>query len=150
MTNVIPLVFILSTGSDPFNAFQRFAIEMDFQDRIYSISLGQGQGPIAEQMIRDGVQQGNWVFLQNCHLAVSWMLPMEDMIRSLSETPEKIHSDYRLFLSSMPSPHFPVSLLQNSVKVTNEPPMGLRANIRRAFADISQDFFETHGTSSMI
>ncbi|XP_063222655.1 dynein axonemal heavy chain 6 isoform X2 [Bacillus rossius redtenbacheri] len=144
MTNVIPLVFVLSTGSDPFSAFQRFAVEKGFQDRIHSISLGQGQGPVAEKMLREGVQHGHWVFLQNCHLATSWMLPMEDIIRSLAEAPDKIHPDYRLFLSSMPSRDFPVSVLQNSVKVTNEPPMGLRANIRRAFFDLSQDFFEVH------
>uniref|UniRef100_A0A5F8HIF6 Dynein axonemal heavy chain 6 n=1 Tax=Monodelphis domestica TaxID=13616 RepID=A0A5F8HIF6_MONDO len=139
MSNSTPLVFILSTGSDPMGAFQRFARESGYSERVQSISLGQGQGPIAEKMIKDALKTGNWVFLQNCHLAVSWMLPMEELIKSFTEP---IQDSFRLFLSSMPSTTFPVTVLQNSVKVTNEPPKGLRANIRRAFTEMMPSFFE--------
>ncbi|XP_069668946.1 dynein axonemal heavy chain 6 isoform X3 [Periplaneta americana] len=143
-SNLTPLVFVLSTGSDPFESFQRFASDMGNKDRIQSISLGQGQGPVAEKLISLGIVKGDWVFLQNCHLATSWMLPMERHIQKLSESPEKVHSDFRLFLSSMPSKAFPVSVLQNSVKVTNEPPKGLRANMKRAFLELTPDVFEDH------
>ncbi|XP_069092738.1 dynein axonemal heavy chain 6 isoform X2 [Pleurodeles waltl] len=144
MSPSTPLVFVLSTGSDPMGAFQRFAKEKGFSDRVQSISLGQGQGPIAEKMIKDAVISGNWVFLQNCHLAVSWMLPMEELIKTFTEPNATINENFRLFLSSMPSNTFPVTVLQNSVKVTNEPPKGLRANIRRAFTEITPTFFEEH------
>lgn len=53
--------------------------------RVESISLGQGQGPIAERMIYDALKSGKWVFLQNCHLAVSWLLPMEEIIKTFTE-----------------------------------------------------------------
>ncbi len=33
MASTIPLVFVLSTGSDPMNAFLRFAKEMDYSER---------------------------------------------------------------------------------------------------------------------
>uniref|UniRef100_A0A8D3CE91 Dynein, axonemal, heavy chain 6 n=1 Tax=Scophthalmus maximus TaxID=52904 RepID=A0A8D3CE91_SCOMX len=113
MSPSTPLLFILSTGSDPMGAFQRFAKERGFE----SISLGQGQGPIAEKMILKALETGNWVFLQNCHLAVSWLLAMEELIKTFTEPDTSIHEDFRLFLSSMPAKVFPVTVLQNSVKV---------------------------------
>ncbi|KAB1256909.1 Dynein heavy chain 6; axonemal [Camelus dromedarius] len=142
MSYSTPLVFILSTGSDPMGAFQRFARDSGYSERVQSISLGQGQGPIAEKMIKDAMKSGNWVFLQNCHLAVSWMLAMEELIKTFTDPNVVIKDTFRLFLSSMPSNAFPVTVLQNSVKVTNEPPKGLRANIRRAFTEMTPSFFE--------
>ncbi|XP_012666455.1 dynein heavy chain 6, axonemal [Otolemur garnettii] len=142
MSCTIPLIFILSTGSDPMGAFQRFARESGYSERVQSISLGQGQGPIAEKMIKDAMKSGNWVFLQNCHLAVSWMLAMEELIKTFTDPNSVIKDTFRLFLSSMPNDTFPVTVLQNSVKVTNEPPKGLRANIRRAFTEMTPSFFE--------
>ncbi|XP_058967936.2 dynein axonemal heavy chain 6 [Pocillopora verrucosa] len=139
-----PLIFILSTGSDPMNAFLRFARDMSYSERIQAISLGQGQGPVAEKMIANATKTGDWIFLQNCHLAASWMLAMETLIKNLSSPEAEVHEDFRLFLSSMPTKSFPVTVLQNSVKVTNEPPKGLRANAKRAFGELSSDSFENH------
>ena len=73
------------------------------------------------------------------------MLALETIVKDIAEKPAEIHEDFRLFLSSMPAKHFPVSVLQNSVKVTNEPPKGLRANMRRAFAEITASFFDENG-----
>ncbi|XP_075157385.1 dynein heavy chain at 16F [Haematobia irritans] len=143
-SNVTPLVFVLSSGSDPMANFLRFADEMKYTEKFYSISLGQGQGPIAEALIEKSLRLGHWVFLQNCHLATSWMGQMETIVRNITLGEIKAHPDFRLFLSSMPQKSFPISVLQNSVKVTNEPPKGIKANVLGALGDINADFFEQH------
>ena len=103
--------------------FLRFAEEMNMSKKYDAISLGRGQDKKASDCINENASRGGWALLMNCHLASSFMPKLEAIVESLDSSN---HRDFRLWMTSMPAKTFPVSVLQNSVKMTLEPPSGLR------------------------
>eukprot|EP01022_Parablepharisma_sp_SALTPOND_P028499 TRINITY_DN71064_c2_g1_i1.p1 TRINITY_DN71064_c2_g1~~TRINITY_DN71064_c2_g1_i1.p1 ORF type:complete len:4083 (+),score=665.19 TRINITY_DN71064_c2_g1_i1:2435-14683(+) len=133
-TTKTPLIFILTQGTDPLAQFLDFAKEMN-RPKDY-ISLGKGNEKAAAALLDQAKQNGGWVLLQNCHLAVSWMPQLELIVENISDT---VHKDFRLWLSSFVCDKFPVSVLQNSVKMTVEPPLGIKANLKLTYTTFKED-----------
>lgn len=72
------------------------------------------------RMIQTGAKEGQWIFLANCHLSLSWMPRLDKLVENLQTG--KVNSKFRLWLSSSPNPDFPISILQAGIKMTTEPP----------------------------
>ena len=131
-----PLIFILSTGADPTNQLYKFANDKGYGEKMFTISLGQGQTQRALELVQDSCKNGDWVLLQNCHLSQEFMPHLEKAVLGLPDKdPEEMNPNFRLYLTSTPIAFFPVSVLQNGVKLTTEPPRGIKANMKRTFAE---------------
>ncbi|CAH1408276.1 unnamed protein product [Nezara viridula] len=135
-----PLIFVLSPGVDPTGALIQLAEANKMTSKFHSLSLGQGQSPVATRLIEEGKKYGYWIFLANCHLSLSWMPALDKIIELLQMDP-KLHRRFRLWLSSSPHPDFPLSILQTSLKMTTEPPKGLKANMKRLYNIITEERF---------
>ncbi|XP_070849918.1 dynein axonemal heavy chain 2 [Chaetodon trifascialis] len=134
-----PLIFVLSPGVDPTGALLQLAEASGMSKRFHALSLGQGQAPIAKSMIEEGIKNGHWVFLANCHLSLSWMPELDKLVEQLQV--QKPHANFRLWLSSSPHPEFPITILQAGIKMTTEPPKGVKANMKRLYQLVTEAQF---------
>ncbi|KQS52177.1 uncharacterized protein Dere_GG12117, isoform B [Drosophila erecta] len=148
-----PAFFILSPGVDPIRDVERYGQRQGFHsesDTLVNISLGQGQELLAEQAIIGALESGQqWVILQNIHLVVNWLPTLEKLIeRIVLQSESRGESSFRLFISAEPAPDpqyhvIPQGILESSLKVVNEPPSGMAANLHKAWDNFSQDALET-------
>uniref|UniRef100_A0A7S3YRZ4 AAA+ ATPase domain-containing protein n=1 Tax=Lotharella globosa TaxID=91324 RepID=A0A7S3YRZ4_9EUKA len=52
------------------------------------------------------------------------------------EIPFKCHDNFRLWITCEAHPKFPISLLQTSIKMTMEPPKGIKAGLLRSYSEV--------------
>ncbi|XP_069786101.1 dynein axonemal heavy chain 17-like isoform X2 [Narcine bancroftii] len=142
-----PIFFILSPGVDPLKDVEAQGKKLGFtidNGKFHNVSLGQGQEIVAEQALDVAAVNGHWVILQNIHLVAKWLSALDKKVEQYSTGS---HADYRVFMTAEPagSPeahNIPQGLLENSIKITNEPPTGMYANLHKALDLFNQDTLE--------
>ncbi|NXM68229.1 DYH17 protein, partial [Serilophus lunatus] len=142
-----PLFFILSPGVDPLKDVEALGMRLNFtidNGKIHNVSLGQGQEVVAERAMEVAAAEGHWVILQNIHLVARWLDTLDKLVEQHGLDS---HPEYRLFMSAEPAPSpethiIPQGLLENSIKITSEPPTGMRANLHRALDLFTQETLE--------
>uniref|UniRef100_G1TCS7 Dynein axonemal heavy chain 9 n=4 Tax=Oryctolagus cuniculus TaxID=9986 RepID=G1TCS7_RABIT len=142
-----PMFFILSPGVDPLKDVETQGRKLGytFNNRnFHNVSLGQGQEVVAEAALDLAAKKGHWVILQNIHLVAKWLSTLE---KKLEEHSEDSHPEFRVFMSAEPAPSpeghiIPQGILENSIKITNEPPTGMHANLHKALDNFTQDTLE--------
>ncbi|XP_039357488.1 dynein heavy chain 17, axonemal isoform X17 [Mauremys reevesii] len=141
------IFFILSPGVDPLKDVEALGRKLGFtidNGKIHNVSLGQGQEVVAENALDVAAIEGHWVILQNIHLVSKWLSTLDKKVERYSIGS---HEDYRVFMSAEPAPTpdahiIPQGLLENAIKITNEPPTGMHANLHKALDLFTQDTLE--------
>ncbi|CAB3410628.1 unnamed protein product [Caenorhabditis bovis] len=124
-----PILFILADGADPSQELAELAASLRMS--YTSISMGQGQEAAAIEAIRDGANNGGWVCLNNLHLMLAAIPSIHKELSLLSR-----HDNFRLWLTAEADQRFPTMLLQQALKITFEPPPGVKNNLLRTYTQI--------------
>ncbi|XP_055363688.1 dynein axonemal heavy chain 5 [Betta splendens] len=133
-----PMVCLLSMGSDPTENIERLAKSKGAPCR--PISMGQGQDVHARRLLANSMTDGGWLLLQNCHLGLDFL---DELLETVTmATAESVHKGFRVWLTTDVHPRFPIAFLQSSIKFTNEPPLGMKAGLKRTFSSVTQDQLE--------
>jgi len=140
MSMRIPVFFVLFPGVDPTPAVEEvgksFGKEI-MKGTFTNISMGQGQEKKAIMALQNAAKNGDWIMIQNVHLMTDWMKEFERELEIAIEN--DCNPSFRCFISSEPPglpdmEIIPESILQNAIKVSNEAPQDLKANLRRALS----------------
>lgn len=134
------IIFLLSPGADPLSDVFRLANVLARQAKTIDVlALGQGQEEAAQSALESATQKGKWVVLQNAHLAPKFLHRADRLLEEAT-----LSADFRLWITSMPCDQFPVTMLQSGLKLTCEPPAGVRANLTRNLSAVNAKHFESH------
>jgi len=143
----VPILFVLTPGLDAVKDVEILAetLEMTYENkRLALVSLGPGQEALAERIFEQMMVEGGWLFLQNLHLLKPWTSAyLEEKVQEMSNA----HEDFRLFVTTEAS-FAPIAILKTSIKLTNEAPDGLQANILKAMQPFDDEFFEMSSSAS--
>uniref|UniRef100_A0A672GEB4 Dynein axonemal heavy chain 11 n=1 Tax=Salarias fasciatus TaxID=181472 RepID=A0A672GEB4_SALFA len=139
-----PVFFILSPGVDPLRDVEKIGLKLGFsieQGTLHNVSLGQGQEEVAQRVLGTASKQGHWVILQNVHLMARWLPSLDALLEAAAIDS---HPTFRVFMTGEPPPSLeqhviPRGILENSIKITNEPPTGMNASLHSALNNFSQD-----------
>lgn len=131
-----PIICVISPGVDPTSKINEISRKM--KSVCHNVSMGQGQEPIARECINIAKQRGEWVCIQNAHLAGAYLKELEEELYSLK------HADpnFRLWITTEPSKSFPIGLLHMGLRITCEPPSGLRDGLTSLLSGLDTDIMD--------
>jgi len=133
-----PVLYLLTAGSDPTLMIDELAKKRK-KFPTEKVSMGEGQEVVAKKNMENGFLNGSWVILQNCHLGIGFMNQQEELLGKTGE----IHEEFRLWITCEITARFPIGLLQMAIKVTLEPPAGLKAGLFRTYTTmVSQELID--------
>lgn len=73
------------------------------------------------------------------------MGPLEKKLESFesADTIYNLNQDFRLILTTMSCDFFPISILQNAMKLTCEPPKGIKSNMLQTYSNLTDERLAT-------
>lgn len=83
--------------------------------KLWYFTLGTGVLDEVEEKMSKAAQNGDWLVLENLHLVLDWLPTFEEKISMWKAS--DLNPRFRMWITSVPVPGFPTSILERSIKV---------------------------------
>jgi len=102
---------------------------------------------MVEERMAKAAQNGDWIILENLHLVEDWLPTFEEKMNKW-KGPE-LNARFRMWITCVPVPSFPATILEKSIKVALQPPRTIKAKIERMLLEQEKEaFFRKSGKSA--
>ena len=154
-----PIICVISPGADPTSSIHELARK--FKTRCLDVSMGQGQEVVARECLAKARDRGDWVCIQNAHLAGNFLKELADYLSrpNIDMKAKNAECDsgtgtkagapsnssqlgFRLWITTEPTTEFPLALLHRGTRITCEPPSGVHDALLALVANLADDTLE--------
>jgi dynein heavy chain 1 len=102
---------------------------------LTSISMGSNEGfQQVDSAIAKGLRTGGWVLVKNAHLAIDWLMSLENSIPS-----SNFACQFRLFIALESHDQIPMNLIRSSQVMVFEPPEGVKQCLIKTLNSIPKE-----------
>ena len=133
----MPVLILPSSEISPLRVLREYAEKKKCQDKLVVINLGQDQGQHAKRVIQSAQVKGDWIFIDNCHLAEGGSKELEMLMDQIKEPKSLPHEDFRVYFSSADTVCLPKSIIEYSIKLVLENPNSIRDRALKGYKLIS-------------
>ncbi|TPX53528.1 hypothetical protein SeMB42_g00716 [Synchytrium endobioticum] len=132
-----PIVFVIVAGADLSPVITELVKKHNMVDKFTQVGLGFSQHYLANKLLSEAAQDGEWILLENCPLSDDWQALFEQFWEGLDA--QKSSPSFRIFISLPSAQTIPHWLHDRCVKVVLEQPKGIKAHLTRLVRRISED-----------
>eukprot|EP00808_Paulinella_micropora_P012801 g22584.t1 len=130
----IPFLFVSLPGFDASSKMDDLAARLPNKG-YQSFAMGSPEGyELADKAIHNASKQGTWILLKNVHLSPTWLAGLEKRLHHM-----RPHPHFRLFMAMELNPSVPSSLVRLASTVIFEPPVGIKASLKRIFKSLKPE-----------
>ncbi|XP_068785621.1 dynein axonemal heavy chain 2, partial [Struthio camelus] len=132
-----PVLLLLAPGAEAEGPLGRLAAAAGAPG-LLRLALGPGRAPAAARLLQRGLRDGSWVLLSEGQLAPGTLGRLGALLEAAAAAHPPPAPSFRLCLCARPPPAPPLGLLHAALRLTLEPPAGLRATVGQLLEGASE------------
>jgi dynein heavy chain, axonemal len=132
---------------DTITEFHNKTVGANSSVKLLYFSLGKGLEDMVNEGMAKAAQSGDWIILENLHLADDWLPSFEERMSKWKGA--EMNPKFRVWITCIPVENFPVSILERSIKVALQSARNIKSKVQRMLIEQEKEtYFRKSGKHS--